>query len=136
MQPRQVRIVLDWANRPRDLDAHLIKKGDYHISYRHTTTAQDGAAQLDRDDTNGNGPETITINEMSVTDSYIYKVHDYSNRSRRRSKKLANQSRATVRVYGDNQLVHTFRINANSDGTEWTVFRIENGIFTRVDILD
>jgi hypothetical protein len=136
LQPQQIRIVLDWADRPRDLDAHLIKEGDYHISYRDTRTSQDGTAQLDRDDTNGNGPETITINEMSVADTYVYKVMDYSNRDSRRSRNLASQSRATVRVYGDNRLMHTYRIDGNSRGTEWTVFRIENGIFTRVDTVD
>lgn len=136
LQPQQIRIVLDWANKPKDLDAHLIKDGGYHISYRDTKTAQDGTAQLDRDDTNGNGPETITINTMSVTDTYTYKVHDYSNRRSGRSKKLARQSRATVRVYGDNRLVHTYKLNENSRGTEWTVFKIENGIFTKIDLID
>ena len=34
LQPQQIRVVLDWANRPRDLDAHLIKIV-YHISYRY-----------------------------------------------------------------------------------------------------
>jgi hypothetical protein len=136
LQPQQIRVVLDWANRPRDLDAHLIKDGGYHISYRDTKTAQDGTAQLDRDDTNGNGPETITINSMSVTDTYTYKVHDYSNRGSGRSNKLASQSRATVRVYGDNRLMHTYRINGNSRGTEWIVFKIENGIFSRIDLID
>lgn len=136
LQPQQIRIVLDWANRPRDLDAHLIKEGDYHISYRDTRTSQDGTAQLDRDDTNGNGPETITINEMSVSDTYVYKVLDYSNRDSRRSRNLASQSRATVRVYGDNRLMHTYRIDGSSRGNEWTVFRIENGVFTRVDMVE
>ncbi len=133
LEPQQIRIVLDWADRPRDLDAHLIKEGGYHISYRDTRSSDDGTAQLDRDDTNGNGPETITINEMSVNDSYTYLVHDYSNDGSRRSRALSNQSRAVVRVYGDNRLMHTYRVDINQRGTEWTVFRIENGRFIRVD---
>jgi len=136
LQPEQIRIVLDWADRPRDLDAHLIKEGAYHISYRDTRTSEDGTAQLDRDDTNGNGPETITINEMSANDSYSYKVMDYSNRDSRRSRALSNRSRAVVRVYGDNRLMHTYRIDINQRGNEWTVFQIENGAFVRVDTVE
>lgn len=28
-----LRVILDWSDRPLDLDAHLVKKNDYHISY-------------------------------------------------------------------------------------------------------
>ncbi len=136
LEPQQIRIVLDWSNRPRDLDAHLIKENGYHISYRDKRTSDDGSAQLDRDDRNGNGPETITINELSRNDSYTYFVHDYSNRNSRRSRDLASRSRAVVRVYADNRLMHTYRLNGNERGREWTVFKIENGIFTLVDIVE
>lgn len=136
LRPEQIRIVLDWADRPRDLDAHFYKEDGYHISYRHKKTSDDGSVRLDRDDRNGNGPETITINRISNSDNYTYKVHDYSNRDRRRSSDLANRSRATVRVYGDNQLLRTYRIDPNQRGTEWIVFRIENGDFVLVNQVD
>ncbi len=131
--PEQYRIVLDWADRPKDLDAHFIKEGEYHISYRHKKTSDDGVARLDRDDRNGNGPETITINRISSSGSYTYKVHDYTNRNKRRSSDLSNKSRATVRVYGDNRLIKTYRINANQRGDEWLVFKIENGSIVDID---
>lgn len=131
--PEQYRIVLDWADRPKDLDAHFIKEGEYHISYRHKKTSDDGVARLDRDDRNGNGPETITINRISSSRSYTYKVHDYTNRNKRRTSDLSNKSRATVRVYGDNQLIKTYRIDINKRGTEWVVFKIENGAIVDVD---
>ncbi len=64
MKVGSIRIILDWDKSPNDLDAHLVKDGDYHISYRNKRVADDGAAQLDRDDMNGYGPETITINNV------------------------------------------------------------------------
>ncbi|MBO6795037.1 MAG: hypothetical protein JJ895_14090 [Balneolaceae bacterium] len=131
--PEQYRIVLDWADRPKDLDAHFIKDGEYHISYRHKKTSDDGVTRLDRDDRNGNGPETITINRISNSVTYTYKVHDYTNRNKRRSSDLSNKSRATVRVYGDNRLIKTYRINANQRGDEWVVFKIENGSIVDID---
>lgn len=43
-----VRIVLDWDKSPRDLDAHFVKAGTYHISYRNMRVSSDGNANLDR----------------------------------------------------------------------------------------
>ena len=60
MDVHQVRIVLDWGEEPRDLDLHFVKDGGYHISYRNMHTLADGNGRLDRDDTRGYGPETIT----------------------------------------------------------------------------
>jgi len=136
LHPKEIRIVLDWSHRPKDLDAHFIKKGGYHISYRNKKTSEDGLANLDRDNRNGNGPETITIREISISDSYTYKVMDYSNRKRSRSKHLSNRSRAVVRVYGDNRLMHTYRIGGNEAGNEWTVFEIKNGQFIPIDTIN
>ena len=48
-----IRIVLDWDKKPKDLDAHFVKEGDYHISYHNMKVSDDGSARLDRDDQNG-----------------------------------------------------------------------------------
>lgn len=136
MRPESIRIVLDWSEKPRDLDAHLIKENGYHISYRNKRSSEDGVAQLDRDDTNGNGPETITINKINQGEVYTYKVQNYSNKGDRRSTALANMSRAVVRVYGDGRLLGVYRLENNRRGTEWTVFNIENGRLIRVDTLE
>ncbi|MDR1278413.1 MAG: hypothetical protein LBK02_06655, partial [Treponema sp.] len=58
------RFVLDWGERPADLDMHLEKRGDYHISYGNMRSAADGTVTLDRDDRDGYGPETITVAEV------------------------------------------------------------------------
>lgn len=136
MRPESIRIVLDWNKRPRDLDAHLIKEGGYHISYRNKLASEDGAAQLDRDDTNGEGPETITINRVDRDGLYRYVVHNFSDRSSSRSKDLSNRSRATVRIYGDNRLMETHRITEDRPGTKWTVFQIRNGSLEVVNTVE
>ncbi|MDR1389773.1 MAG: hypothetical protein LBJ31_07325, partial [Treponema sp.] len=61
---RGVRIVLDWGERPEDLDLHVEKQGGYHISFWNTHTAEDGSAFLDRDDMQSYGPETITVERI------------------------------------------------------------------------
>ena len=127
IQPESIRIVLDWADRPRDLDAHLIKKGDYHVSYRNKKESADGKVNLDRDDRNGNGPETITLQDVDDNGVYLYKVEDYSNRRRRSSDNLATRSKATVRVYGESQLINEFRVPDDGAGSIWKVFTIKDG---------
>jgi hypothetical protein len=121
-----VRIVLDWDRRPADLDLHLIKEGSYHLSFRDTRVAADGSAQLDRDDTNGYGPETITINRTDQSAIYTCYVVDYTNHTNSNSRALS-QSKATVRVYNNNELTDTFYVNRDRKGSRWMVFQVVNG---------
>jgi len=126
LPPGKLRIVLDWGKDPADLDAHLVKPGDYHISYRKMKVASDGRANLDRDDVHSYGPETITVNRIEADARYQYYVHDYSNRSSGHSEKLA-ASHAVVKVYGDSKLLQTVRIPQNTSGNVWHVFAYQGG---------
>ncbi len=123
-----MRIVLDWARRPRDLDAHLMNKGKYHISYRNDQVSSDGTARLDRDDRDGFGPETITINDINEDDNYSYLVFDYSNRGQTNSRSLS-KSEAVVRVYIEDRLAKTINIRENDRGTIWKVFTFRDNKF-------
>ncbi len=122
----QIRIVLEWGETPLDLDSHLngeTSKGTA-ISVDFTSpTANEGddeIAVLDVDDTNGYGPETITIND--VGGSYSYRVHRFSN-----SGSLKN-SGAVVKVYmSDSSQPVTFEVPSDVDDEWWDVFTIING---------
>ena len=120
LPPGRLRIVLDWDAQPTDLDAHLIKEGTYHISFREMTSYRD-RVQLDRDDRDGFGPETITINRLDPQASYRFFVHDYT-----RSGRLA-KSKAHVRVYTEKGLLKTFTVPLKQQGHRWLVFRLEQG---------
>jgi len=127
MKVGNIRIILDWDKTPDDLDAHLVKDSDYHISYRNKRVADDGAAQLDRDDMNGYGPETITINNVDQTAKYKYYIHDYSNGGNESNKQLGN-SKATIKVYDRILgLVKVISVPTNLTGDKWQVFEIVNG---------
>ena len=126
MRGDYMRIVLDWGQRPADLDLHLEKEGGYHISYRNMRNAADGSVTLDRDDRDGFGPETITIMETDLRSVYRLYVHDYTNGSSASSTELS-RSGAAIRVYGRNGLLRSFYIPENRRGTMWEVFRIVNG---------
>ncbi len=70
------RFVLAWGETPKDLDLHLIGN-DFHISYRNKRKSTQG--NLDRDATQGYGPETITLNYLDKNDTYDLYVYNYSN---------------------------------------------------------
>lgn len=121
---RHARIVLDWGESPRDLDAHLEKKNEYHVSYRNKKRTKDGTATLDRDDTNGFGPETITVTSLDYNSKYEYRIVNFSNRNKKSDK--LSKSGAEVKVYTKGKMMHHFKVPANQRGNIWTVFQIKN----------
>jgi len=126
------RIVLDWKRYPRDLDAHFVKDGGYHISFRNMKASRNDVARLDRDDTDGFGPETITVKKINSGDHYVYYVRDYTNRNDDNSKALS-RSGATVKIYGDGRLMDVVTVPQGKHGNKWTVFEIVNG---KVNLID
>lgn len=122
-----LRIVLEWSKSPADLDLHLVKEGDYHISYQNMHISKDGAAKLDRDDLQGFGPETITIKAIDNNAAYTCYIKNFSDRNSPNSKELS-RSKANIKVYGNNLLLKTYSIIPDQKGTCWMVFTILNGI--------
>lgn len=118
-----MRIVLNWGKYPADLDSHLTFPGN-HIFFQR----QEGSlANLDVDDTDSYGPETITIENKKFGATYHYFVHDYSNKNAPDSFQLS-ESGAKVFVYVGQSLVKTYYIPKNKKGNVWNLFKInENG---------
>ena len=121
-----LRVVLDWGKSPADLDLHLVKEGDYHISYQNMHISNDGTAKLDRDDLKGFGPETITVKSIDNNATYTCYVKNFSDKKSPRSKALS-KSKARVQVYGNNQLLKSYAVTVDQKGTTWMVFNIMNG---------
>ncbi|EFH5818070.1 TPA: tetratricopeptide repeat protein [Escherichia coli] len=124
-----VRVVLSWGDRPFDLDSHLIFPGG-HI-YFDSKGGTD--ANLDVDDTDSYGPETITISKKHFGESYIYAVQDYSNKGLPNSNYLS-ASNAKVFVYVGSSLVRSYSVPAGERGNIWTVFKLNpNGEFEDIN---
>ena len=129
----QIRIVLDWSNNPSDLDLHLEKVGQYHIAYHHKRVADDRSARLDRDDVDGNGPETITITDVDDNATYNCYVHDFSNGNNPDSKKLS-KSKARISVYHNNRLEFYLDVPTNKEeGTRWDAFQLDKSLFKKLN---
>ncbi len=139
----EIRIVLDWGPNPSDLDAHLV-----NISQRvHTYYGQKDAyvnsrkaAMLDVDALGPMGPdgsnrtETTTI-KTELPGTYVFYIHDYSNKERSRSTAMA-ESGAKVTVYfgGEDGEKYEFTV-PNEPGTLWEVFTLEGEVLTPRNVM-
>jgi hypothetical protein len=113
-----IRVVLSWGWKPADLDIHAIY-GTNHVYYG----KQNGpGANLDVDDRNGYGPETITVVERDA-DEYTFWVRDYTNKKYRTDE--LSRSNAKVFVYRGDELVNTYYLPGQQEGNLWKVFSID-----------
>jgi tetratricopeptide (TPR) repeat protein len=117
-----IRIVLTWGETPEDLDSHLWYDNQ-HIFFQQKESPD---AQLDVDDTDSYGPETVTIENKVFGREYYYAVHDFTNRLDPNSTALSN-SHAVVFVYIGQSLVRTYYVPQNRQGNLWTLFKITAG---------
>lgn len=113
------RIVLSWDENPKDIDSHLVFRNS-HIFWKNKNGEE---GMLDVDDTDGFGPETITINKSLNGNDYIYAVHDYTNKDEKFSTKLS-ESGAKVLVYAGSTQIETFYIPQGHVGNLWVLFKI------------
>lgn len=127
-----LRIVLSWGEKPEDLDSHIAYPGN-HIYFAEKEGTD---ADLDVDDTDSYGPETITLHKKRFGETYVYAVHDFTNRDNPSSKALAG-SQAKVFVYVGQSLVRTYYVPKEQRGNLWKVFRITaSGDFQDINTLE
>ena len=124
LKKNQMRAVLTWGGKPRDLDANLLYNlsngGTGHVNYANKTNIQNSVciSKLDVDDRDGYGPETMTIYN-DKTGEYTYYVDNYSNEI-----EMKNGSNAMVKVYFGNSGVPSYTFSLpNKGGKVWTVFK-------------
>ncbi|WP_425598983.1 tandem-95 repeat protein [Vibrio splendidus] len=133
LEETDMRIVVTWGDSPRDMDNHLwlydTENGNEldHIYYRDMShdLGEGNVVQQDVDDTNGGGPETITIPNYQDADMH-YSVHNYTNRSW----DVDGVEDVQVQVFVGDTLVETFTpdLPDNPTGEHWHVFDIVNGV--------
>ena len=128
------RVTLQWDLDPNDLDSHLIGPitngyGDFHVYFpSYSRIARDSSsniiAELDHDDVEGYGFETITF-EMQPGDKFKYYVHWFTGTGTWKG------SNAVVNLYKGTQLINTFtvpQVDENGDWNYWHVFDLTSGL--------
>ena len=121
---RDVRVILNWGSRQdqvRDADSHLAcacAASDRHVYFRNRTHQGQGhKVELDVDDTDWGGPETITVTQPARGD-YSYWVHDYSG-----PPALLGASDLVVRVLVGSQPLGEFRVFKGLKARVWRPFK-------------
>ncbi|MDE7311345.1 MAG: InlB B-repeat-containing protein [Eubacterium sp.] len=146
LESNTYRVVLEWGQYPYDLDSHInANKSDsgerLHVFYGHKV---EDRVDLDRDDVDSYGPETITVHNFSELDGFTYSVHNFTHRSAQSGNpgafsgegSLAN-SGATVKLYAGDTLLATYKVPENQAGTVWNVFQINaEGKITTLNTFD
>ena len=134
------RIILTWGASPEDIDSHITgpvneySSDRFHVYWRNMSYSYSNfSTNLDVDDVNSYGPETITLKNIA-NGVYRFSVHDYSNRNSSYSISLASSGAAVV-VYNGSGVVARFNVPPE-EGTLWTVFEIRNKSFYPVDIME
>jgi hypothetical protein len=132
LPPGGWRATVSWNAEPRDVDTHVFfgQNAGQQVYYGRLSITAPGTGgvkvDLDRDDTNGYGPETVTFNKIgSCTGTgrclVKYKIKKYSG-----SGSLLN-GKPIVTVYRGNQVQATYNVNppANLGRSLYTVFTID-----------
>lgn len=127
------RIELTWGATPSDLDTYLsyYENGRrlMYVNYMNKTGYINGqkVAELDVDDTTGYGPETITmeVDAKLLEDGgmFRYSIQNYTDRFSTDTNALS-MSDAVVRVYKGGDLITTYFVPKDKEGTVWHVFNI------------
>lgn len=117
------RLILDWADNPSDLDAHVLLSGstvplaNNHIYYRHKVGEIDGGgryAELDVDWLRSEGFETITVYDRA-DGVYQYFVHHYGGTG------SLGASAAEVQVFTDGCARQRYQVPEACDQRWWYV---------------
>ncbi len=121
---RRVRIILNWgseSSQVRDVDSHLLcpcGEPTAHVYYGTKEHAGSGhSVDLDVDDTDWGGPETVTLHDPPPGD-YRYWVYDYSGDTA-----TLGQSEVVVRVLVGDELTAEYRAPINAGQRAWWPFK-------------
>lgn len=124
----EARLVLEWGGMPQDLDSYIFGETDggthFRLSRWEGSFSGDGISmELDLDDRDGYGPETITIHGFEGV--FRYNIADYM-----RTGTMA-QYGAEATIYMPGQAPVTVTLDSSS-GVEdsWLVCTIDHGVLT------
>jgi len=143
LNPNQYRAILTWGQNPMDLDTQAVlvdrNQSQEIVTYYNklsTSTYFSNMVFLDLDDTDGWGPETLTItNNMTDPQDFVYYiVMDFEMTG---NIKVSN---AKVCLYQGSGLAQTWTVGtateANSSSNFWHVFRLNMNGFTSINVLN
>lgn len=126
---RDYQIRLTWGASPSDLDSHFVAEGgeNYYVWYNNKNTVN---ANLDVDDTDGGGPEVITL-DVEPNTTYNYYVHCYA-------KCFTGMEPAKVELIDayDGRILRAYTSPTLNGKASWNVLRITTNADGQATITD
>jgi uncharacterized protein YfaP (DUF2135 family) len=119
-------IVLQWGEKPKDLDLHAKLPDGTHIFYRSGCRGSRYSApyaELDVDVRSGFGPETITITQPQAG-TYQFFVHNYGGQNDNESTSLASSGARLVVSDPGGQVIGTFDVPGSCNAYFWYAFNL------------
>ncbi|HPG38752.1 MAG TPA: PKD domain-containing protein [bacterium] len=128
-----MRIVLTWNTTPADMDLHLFTPAiggkTYQVYYSNKGSENSAPyAELDIDDRNGTGPETITLYDLQEGTYKCY-VHNYSGTPG------ITTSEGLIQIFNTSGLVEAISVPTGGEGQYWYVCDI-NGTTGAVTVVN
>ena len=122
------RFTVSWCDNceggVRDVDSYLRTPTGAHIYYSNPRPSGEGA-DLDRDDTDWTGPETVTISELNTNGEYVYYVDNFNARN---DAQALGRSGIRILVYsGTSNRVLDETVVPAGIGLRYEAYRIVNG---------
>ncbi len=122
---RRVRIVLNWGSdklQIRDADSHILcpcgqETAHVFFSSKDHKHEEGLTMNLDVDDTDWGGPETITLNDPEPG-RYEYWVHNYSGEPER-----LGSSDVVIRVFFDDEIAGEYHAPPDTTSANWRPFK-------------
>lgn len=128
VKDRSHAYVLTWDAKPSDLDTHMYIFDEEFTQLDHVAHFQTDSylgVNLDVDDRDSFGPETLTINSFKYGYYYLYTIHDYSEQGG--TCNWNNNNNTKINIFENNKL-YSFQPGVDSaDASWWDVFVIHNG---------
>jgi hypothetical protein len=131
MVPGMIRVVLTWGAAVKDLDAFMLTPHkDFsdppcEVNWENKQCSS-STVQLDKDDKDGFGPETITISQIRSEGRYRYRVSESKGDPNDNSARL-QLSEANVAVYSFGEYAeYQVGIDGFIKGNNWYVFTIDS----------
>jgi uncharacterized protein YfaP (DUF2135 family) len=109
---------ISWDKNDTDVDLHFSWSGGSECYYSNKTPIWGSAAtspRLDVDDTNGYGPENITIGALPGSGTYALRVHYYSDHGKGPTNVIASIYKDGVAIFSDSRTM--------SNGENWTLYQ-------------
>jgi hypothetical protein len=117
LMPGQSRLVLTWSDKPKDLDIYVLAphsnpaEPPCEVNWR-AKACHSGTIRLDRDDTDGHGPETISILNFNPG-TYVVRIDEYKAKPGSRSLCLITSALYIHAYTLFDDVAHTFRGRGN-----------------------